>query len=210
MCCAFVREDGGVVSFWEQVTAVAAIGQAVVIALGAFFAYQQINGLRRQQEAEVIQQVFATLNEPEFAKALEFVYNDLVTRLAETAYVREIADGKATAASHPEFIVMHFFNGLGLLMHTRMVGEYPIVQVVASPSIRAWERLAPVVELLRRRYPHAYTPFESLVARSRAIDLAAINARFRAETPQLREQWEATARELVEKRIQLLDDHDAG
>ena len=105
---------------------------------------------------------------------------------------------------------MHFFNGLGLLMHTKMVGEYPIVQIVASPCIRAWERLAPVIELLRRRYPHAYVPFESLVVRSRAIDLAAINARFRGETPRLREQWEATARELVEKRIQLLDDHDAG
>ena len=198
------------VAFWEQVAAVAAIGQTVIIALGAFFAYQQITGLRRQQEAEVIQRIFATLNEPHFAEALDFVYHGLAMRLADTAYVREIAEGKATAASHPEFIVMHFFNGLGLLMHTRMVREYPIVQVVASPSIRAWERLTPVVELLRRRYPHAYTPFESLVVRSRAIDLAAINARFRAETPQLRDQWDATARELVEKRIQLLDDHDAG
>ena len=34
--------------------------------------------------------------------------------------------------------------------------------------------------------------------------------RFRAETPQLREQWEASARELAEKRIALLDDHDPG
>jgi hypothetical protein len=196
------------VSIWEQLTAAAAIGQIVVIALGAFFAYQQINRLRRQQEAELVQRIFATLNDTEFAKALDFVYNDLGRRLTETAYVREIAEGKATAATHAEFIVMHFFNGLGLLVHARMVGEYPIVQIVASPCIRAWERLAPVVELRRRRFPHAYTPFESLVVRSRAIDLAAINARFRAETPQLREQWEATARELVEKRVRLLDDHD--
>ncbi|MFY9665038.1 MAG: hypothetical protein WAL67_13355 [Candidatus Cybelea sp.] len=197
-------------SVWEQLTAAAAIGQIFVIALGAFFAYQQINRLRRQQEAELIQRIFATLNEPEFAKALDFVYHGLAMRLTETAYVREIAEGKATVASHPEFIIMHFFNGLGLLVHTRMVGEYPIVQIVASPCIRAWERLAPVVELLRRRYPHAYIPFESLAVRSRAIDLAAISARFRGETPQLREQWETTARELVGKRIQLLDDHDAG
>ena len=197
-------------SVWEQVTAAAAVGQIVVIAVGAFFAYQQINRLRRQQEAELIQRIFATLNEPQFAKALDFVYHGLAMRLTDTAYVREIAEGKATAASHPEFIVMHFFNGLGLLVHTRMVGEYPIVQIVASPCIRSWERLAPVVELLRRRYPHAYTPFESLAVRSRAIDLSAINARFRRETPQLREQWEATSRELVEKRIQLLDDRDGG
>ncbi|MGB6646796.1 MAG: hypothetical protein WBE35_17365 [Candidatus Cybelea sp.] len=59
---------------------------------------------------------------------------------------------------------------------------------------------------MRRRYPHAYTPFESLVARSRAIDLAAINERFRTETPQLSAQWEATGRELVEQRIAFLDD----
>ncbi|MGA8098763.1 MAG: hypothetical protein WB810_08905 [Candidatus Cybelea sp.] len=197
-------------SVFEQLMAAAAIGQIVVIALGAFFAYQQINRLRRQQEADLVQRIFATLNEPQFAKALDFVYRGLAMRLTETAYVLEIAEGKATAASHPEFIVLHFFNGLGLLVHARMVGEYPIVQIVASPCIRAWERLSPVVELLRRRFPHAYTPFESLVARSHAIDLVAVNARFRAETPQLREQWEATARELAEKRIALLDDHEPG
>jgi hypothetical protein len=190
--------------------AAAAIGQLVVIAVGAFFAYEQINRLRRQQEAELVQRIFATLNEPNFAAALDFVYEGLPARLRDAAYVREIAEGKATTVSHPEFIVMHFFNGLGLLVHTKMVGEYPIVQIVASPCIRSWERLAPVVELLRRRYPHAYTPFESLTARSRAIDLAAINARFRAETPQLREQWEGTSRELVEKRIRVLDDRGEG
>lgn len=192
---------------WVQLTAAAAMGQIVVIAAGAFFAYQQINRLRRQQEADLVQRIFATLNEPQFAKALDFVYNDLPARLTDIGYAREIAEGKATVASHPEFTVMHFFNGLGLLVHTKMVGEYPTVQIVASPCMRSWERLAPVVELLRRRYPHAYTPFESLTVRARALDLAAINARFRSETPQLRKQWESTSRDLVEKRIQLLDNH---
>ena len=192
---------------WLQLTAVAAIGQIVVIAVGAFFAYQQINRLRRQQEAELIQQIFQTLNDRQFAEALDFVYNGLATRLTEQLYVREIFEGRATAASHPEFVVMHFFNGLGLLVHNKMVAEYPIVFIVASPCMRAWERLVPVVELLRRHYPHAYTPFESLVVRSRAVDLAAINKRFRTETPQLREQWEATGRELANQRIEVLDDH---
>lgn len=193
--------------FWEQLTAVAALGQILVIAAGAFFAYQQINRLRRQQEAELIQRIFERLNEDQFAGALDFVYNDLALRLTESAYVREIFEGRATAASHREFVVMHFFNGLGLLVHNKMVAEYPIVFIVASPCMRAWDRLTPVVALLRRRYPHAYTPFESLVARSRATDLAAINERFRTETPQLRAQWEATARELAENRTKLLDDH---
>jgi hypothetical protein len=195
------------VLFWEQLTAVAALGQILVIAAGAFFAYQQINRLRRQQEAELIQRIFERLNEDQFAGALDFVYNDLALRLTESAYVREIFEGRATAASHREFVVMHFFNGLGLLVHNKMVAEYPIVFIVASPCMRAWDRLTPVVALLRRRYPHAYTPFESLVARSRATDLAAINERFRTETPQLRAQWEATARELAENRTKLLDDH---
>lgn len=197
-------------SVWEQLTAIAAIGQIFVIAVGAFFAYQQINRLRRQQEAELIQRIFETFNEQQFAGALDFVYNDLELRLTEPAYVREIAEGRATAASHREFVVMHFFNGLGLLVHNKMVAEYPIVFIVASPCMRAWDRVAPVVELLRRRYPHAYTPFESLVARSRAINLTAINEHFRTETPQMREQWEATARELADKRIQVLDDDAAG
>jgi hypothetical protein len=195
------------VPIWEQLTAAAAIGQMLVIAAGAFFAYQQIDRFRRQQEAELIQRIFETFNEERFAEALDFVYNDLAVRLTEPAYVRQILEGRATAASHREFVVMHFFNGLGLLVHNKMVAEYPIVFIVASPCIRAWERLAPVIELLRRRYPHAYTPFESLVVRSRAVDLATINERFRTETPRLREQWEATRRELADKRIQMPDEH---
>jgi hypothetical protein len=166
------------VSVWEQFTAIAAIGQVLVIAVGAFFAYQQISRLRRQQEAGLIQRIFETFSEQRFAGVLDFVYNDLELRVTEPAYVREIAKGRAAAVSHRELVVMHFFNGLGLLVHNKMVAEYPIVFIVASPCMRAWGRLAPVVELLRRRYPHAYTPFETLVARSRAIDLAAINERF--------------------------------
>jgi hypothetical protein len=184
------------VSVLEQLAAVATIGQLIVIGAGAYFAFRQIDRLRRQQEAELVQSIFATFNAPDFATALDFVYNDLSKRLTDLAYVADIADGRATAVSHPEFVVMHFFNGLGLLVHSKMVGEYPIVLIVASPCMRAWERLVPVIELLRRRFPHAYTPFESLVVRSRAIDLAAIHARFRAESTHLDAQWKETAREL--------------
>ena len=140
---------------------VAAFGQILVISVSVVFAYQQIKRLRRQQEAELIQRIFETLNEDQFAGALDFVYNHLALRLADSAYVREISEGTATAASHREFVVLHFFNGLGLLVHNKMVAEYPIVFIVASPCLRAWDRLVPVIALLRRRYPHAYTPFES-------------------------------------------------
>lgn len=191
---------------WERLTSIAAFLNVIVIAVGAFFAYQQIKRLRRQQEAELVQEIFATLNAEDFAGALDFVYNGLSSRLTEVPYVREIAEGRATAATHREFVVLHFFNGLGVLVHTKMVSEYPVVPIVASPCIRAWKRLAPVVELLRRRFPHAYTPFQSLVARSLAVDLTGINARFLAETRGLRVEWEETGRDLVDKRIRLLDD----
>jgi hypothetical protein len=125
------------VSILQQLAAVATIGQLIVIGAGAYFAFRQIDRLRRQQEAELVQSIFATLNAPEFATALNFVYNDLSKRLNDAAYLREIAEGRATAASHPEFVVMHFFNGLGLLVHSKMVGEYPIVLIVASPAINA-------------------------------------------------------------------------
>jgi hypothetical protein len=194
---------------WERLIALAAIGQLAVIAAGSIFAYMQLGSLRRQQEAGLIQQIFQTLNADEFATALDFVYNSLPKKLTEPPYIREIAEGRATATSHRELVVMHFFNGLGLLVHAKIVGDYPIVSIVASPCMRAWDRLAPVVELMRRRYPHAYTPFESLVVRSRALDLSAINSRYRSETPRLRKEWETTTRDLVDRRIQL-DDEESG
>jgi hypothetical protein len=193
-------------SIWEILTACAAIGQLVVIGGGLVFAYLQVRGLRRQQEAELIRHIFEELNRDEIARALDFVYRDLSERLKQQAYAREIAEGRATVMTHPELAVMHLFNELGLLVHEKMVSENSIVPFIATPCMRAWDHLAPVVELMRRRYAHAYTPFESLVVRSRAIDLARINGRFRAETPQLRTHWEGTARDLIAKRILLPED----
>jgi hypothetical protein len=188
-------------STWEILLVIATFGQVVVVGAGAIFAYLQLRGLRRQQEAALITDIFATLNSAEFAAALDFVYNDLAKRLMERSYVAEIAEGRATVASHRELVVLHFFNGLGLLVHRRMVDDANIVFIIASPAMRAWKQLAPVIEQMRRTYPHAYTPFESLVAHARAIDLGEINARFQRETPSLRAQWESTANDLAERRL---------
>ena len=190
---------------WDEWAALASIGQFIVVGAAAIFAYLQLRGLRQQQEAQVVQHIFDELNAPKLAAALDFVYNQLAERLKDPDYVRGIREGRATVSSHAEMIVMHFFNELGLLVHEKLVSEL-IVPFVATPCIRSWDRLAPVIELMRRRYPHAYTPFEALVARSRAVDLAAINARFRSETPRLRTQWESTARDLIERRITLCDE----
>jgi hypothetical protein len=190
---------------WDALTFFASAGQVAVLVVGAVFAYLQLGGLRRQQEAQLVQRIFDELNAPDFAQALDFVYNDLPERLGDIAYVREIGDGTATVFSHRELIVMHFFNELGILVHERLVSEL-IVPFVASPTIRSWDRLAPIVELMRRRFPHAYTPLEALVTRARAVDLPSVRARYLSETPRLRAEWEATGRDLVERRIGLLDE----
>jgi len=190
---------------WDKVGAIASVGQLIVIVVAVVLAYLQLLGLRRQQEAQIVQGIFDELNAPEFSTALDFVYNHLPEKLTDPVYVRGIRDGTATASSHKELIVMHFFNKLGLLVHEKLVSDL-IVPFVATPCMRSWAHLAPVVELMRRHYPHAYTPFEALVARARAVDLSAINARFRAETPYLRSEWERSARDLVEGRIRLLDE----
>jgi hypothetical protein len=191
---------------WAELAALAETGQFIIIAGALFVAYFQLRHLRGQQEAALIQSVFADLNSELIADALDFVYHELPLKLTNAAYVREIAEGRATAATHRKLVVMHFFNGLGLLVHSKMVREYPIVLIIASPCVRAWDKLAPVVELMRRRYPHAYTPFEALVVRAKMCDFSSINSRFRAETRHLQEQWQQTARDLSDRRITLLDD----
>jgi hypothetical protein len=158
-----------------------------------------------QQEAQVVQHIFDELNAAEFSQALDFVYNDLPDRLRDVAYARDIRDGTATVFSRREMIVMHFFNELGILVHERLVSEL-IVPFVASPCIRSWKNLAPVIELMRRRYPHAYTPLEALVTRARAADLSSVRARYLSDTPHLRPHWDVTGRDLLECRIGLFDE----
>jgi hypothetical protein len=191
---------------WAEFGAVAETGQFIAIAGALFVAYFQLRHLRLQQEAALIQSIFADLNSEVISGALDFVYSELPVKLTSVAYLQEIAEGRATAASHRELVVMHFFNGLGLLLHSKMVREYPIILIIASPCVRSWDKLAPVVELMRRRYPHAYTPYESLVVRARKCDFSSINSRFRLESRHLKEQWTQTARDLDARRITLLDE----
>jgi hypothetical protein len=181
--------------------AIAAFLQLAVFAIGALVAYRQLCGLRNQQEGELIQRIFEKLSAEKFADALEFVYSALADRLKDPTYVSELRQGRATAASHPELHVLHFFNALGLLVHAGMVREELIVPFVATPCMRSWQRLTPVIELMRRRYPHAYSPFESLVVRSRGIDLSTVRRRFRRSTPRLRMLWEGTAKDLENAQI---------
>jgi hypothetical protein len=191
---------------WAEFGAIAETGQFIAIAGALFVAYYQLRHLRRQQEAALIQSIFADLSSEAIAGALDFVYSELPAKLTSVAYVQEIAEGRATAASHRELVVMHFFNGLGLMLHSKMVREYPTILIIASPAVRSWDKLAPVVELMRRRYPHAYTPYEALVARARTCDFSSINSRFRWESRHLQKQWTQTARDLADRRISLLDD----
>ena len=192
---------------WDQLAALASFGQFVVVTAAAIF----VSATARPSEAAKGPDRPAHLRRAEppsrFAAALEVVYNHLPERLDDPDYFQAIREGTATASSHNELIVMHFFNEIGLLVHEKLVSEL-IVPYIASPCVRAWDRLAPVVELMRRRYPHAYTPLEAPVARARAVDLSAINARFRSRTPRLRAQWERTARDLTARRITLFDEAD--
>ena len=193
---------------WDQLAALASFGQFVVVTAAAIFAYLRLRGLRRQQEGQIVRHIFDELNHPSrFAAALDVVYNHLPERLDDPDYFQAIREGTATASSHNELIVMHFFNEIGLLVHEKLVSEL-IVPYIAPPCVRAWDRLAPVVELMRRRYPHPYTPLEAPVARARAVDLSAINTRFRSRTPRLRAQWERAARDLTARRITLFDEAD--
>ena len=174
---------------WDQLAALASFGQFVVVTAAAIFAYLRLRGLRRQQQGQIVRHIFDEPNHPSrFGAALDVVYNHLPERLDDPDYFQAIREGTATASSHNELIVMHFFNEIGLLVHEKLVSEL-IVPYIASPGVRAWDRLAPV-------------------ARARAVDLSAINARFRSRTPRLRAQWERAARDLTARRITLFDEAD--
>src|SRR5579862_1995562 len=88
---------------WEEIIAFAAVGQLVAIVVGAFVAYLQLSGLRRQREADLIERIFKRLNSEELAAALDFVYNQLSRKLSEPSYVREIHEGKASATTIRNF-----------------------------------------------------------------------------------------------------------
>ncbi|MBV8491432.1 MAG: hypothetical protein JO199_12975 [Candidatus Eremiobacteraeota bacterium] len=152
---------------WEAASALAAcLGDAIVI--GALFvAFFQLKDGRRAMQFDATRKLIARSLDPEFYRALQFVFNDLHARLGDRAYAAELAASygwNIDAERHPELVVLARLEEVGTYVKYRLVSEDALLDFLGELVIGSWERLTPVVEIMRgaHRNPNVWENAEFL------------------------------------------------
>lgn len=154
---------------WEELGALSTFATLIVIAASAVAAVVQ---LRHMRSANTIVGFLGFMDRWASPQARELAARVLVgdgleRRLADPAYRQELAAGITDTIAHPEIQYMDFWESLGMLVKLGYFDEPAVMESGGSFCIRAWQRLMPVIAIMRRsRGPLSYDNFEFLVARA--------------------------------------------
>lgn len=145
-------------------------GATFVVFLGtAVAALAQIRHLRASNELEALLTLSEQMRGAEVQRGLRYVQHELGSRLEEPAYRAELsAIGYVDPQRHPEMEACNWFNQLGALVKNRLIDRETFLELYARLVAYYWERLAPVIALLRRsRGAAQYENFEYLTLLAR-------------------------------------------
>jgi len=153
----------------EILTTAAAIGTFVVITATAVAAIIQLRHLRTSNQLQALLTVLSMPYDPLLREALDFVTTDLSTRLKDESFVKSLHDRPAPRAIHKELHAADYYERLGSFIKNGLIA--PDLYLDCSSPELAWERLRPVIEIMRtKRGPYVYENFEYLVFLARQWD----------------------------------------
>jgi hypothetical protein len=154
---------------FDAINTVVACATFVVFVATAVAALLQIRHLRASNELEALLTLSEQMRGAEVQRGLRYVQHELETRLQDPAYRAELsAIGYVDPQRHPEMEACNWFNQLGALVKNRLIDRETFLELYARLVAYYWERLSPVVALLRRARGSAqYENFEFLTLLAR-------------------------------------------
>jgi|SRR5215470_10399964 len=153
----------------EILSTAAAIGTFVVITATAVAAIVQLRHLRTSNQLQALLTVLSMPYDPVLREAMDFVSTDLSTRLRDESFVKSLDDKPAPRTIHKELHAADYYERLGSFVKNGLIA--PELYLDCSSPELAWERLRPVIEIMRRkRGPYVYENFEYLVSLARQWD----------------------------------------
>ena len=146
------------------------IATFLVVAGSAIVALIHLRHLRASNQLRALLAIQRTFQKRDLQQALRYVQAELPERLEDPSYRAEVAArGFVDPLRHPELLVCNFFDGLGAMLKCDLVEETGFMELFARLALWYWDRLMPVVGLMRRnRTQTEYHNFEYLAIRAGA------------------------------------------
>ena len=140
----------------ELINTLATLGTFLVIAATAIAAIVQLRHARSSYHIAALTELRETTETPNFQAALHFVQTQLTGELQNPDFRYQVVHIAArTAVMRPLFgmvrAIGNFYEGVGVLVRTGLVDGALVMQIYAHHIMEAWEKLAPVVAIARRK-----------------------------------------------------------
>jgi len=156
----------------ELCNTVATVGTFLVISATALAAIVQLRHMRGSNQISVLTELRATLQTPEFLKAVHYVYSELPSKIQDPAFRYQLAKRVARTVENNEQIsyvetVGDYYENVGVFAKTGLVDRRLLLDIHAAVVLDAWNALIDVTAILRGHYGSSiYENFEYLAVLS--------------------------------------------
>jgi hypothetical protein len=172
---------------WQEVSAISTFVTMIVIALTAIAAVVQLRHMRAGNAINGFLGMMDKWSSPQARERQNFVFGgELDRRLTNPEYRAELTQMQPDRLAHPEVEYLDFWESLGGFLKLGYFPEDLIMESGGPVGIRAWEKLAPVIALIRStRGQTVYDNFEFLVSRAKLWEKRHPDGVFPRGTPRL-------------------------
>lgn len=149
----------------ELANTFATLGTFLVIAATAVAAIIQLRHARSSNQIAALNELRETRETPEFQRAQHFVLTDLPAKMQDPAFRYQLVEQAARTEENRALntrvsVIGNFYENVGLLMKSELVDKGLALELLSGVVIRAWEQLAPVAAIGRRRFDALWENFE--------------------------------------------------
>ena len=139
-----------------DLTSISAILAAIGVFVGVIFAILQLRDLVKTRQTDLLMRLYSTFGTKEFQEAW--------FKVREMGEFEDYSDYKRKYGFLETNEVGVFFNGVGVLLHRRLIDINLVDDLFHSVVLRTWEKAKPSIEAARRhfKYPQIFQWFEYL------------------------------------------------
>jgi hypothetical protein len=155
----------------ELINTLATFGTFIVIAATAVAAIVQLRHARTSNQITALNEIRETMESADFQEARHLISAQVAIKLRDPAFRRELADPSARTDETRPFIgkvinMANFYENIGTFVKAGLIDRDLALDLWSGVVIGTWERLAPLVAIVRRRSANLFENFEYLTVLS--------------------------------------------
>ena len=131
------------------------------IVIGLVYYILQIRHQTRLRQTDLIMRLYSVFGSPEFGESCQEILN---TEITDTDYLAKSPNDASNKIKISVRTQAAFYEGVGVLLHRKLIDTDLVDDLFSSPIIQAWEKLEPIIKTTRerRKRPQIWEWFEYL------------------------------------------------